>query len=609
MTTATALDGIAGGGRTAGVAAVRRLGAVIAVAILGTLLLPVRSAAAEVTFNQRVFELVNKERSARGLGAMVVDSTLAATAEDAPYSGCGFTVYGRAKDMGDRNYFSHTILGCATQSVFNILTSTGLVYSGSGENVGWMNGTTDPLVAAENLFSQWMNSSGHRDNILNPNFTRIGIGSWHTAPGATWSGGGFALPNVYIGVQIFAGGAVTTTTTTAPPATTTTVAPTTTTTPPAATGRYTPLTPARILDTRDGTGGLGVLIPGATADMQITGRGGIPTTDVSAVAMTVTVTQPSVGGYVTLYPAGIARPLAANLTFVAGETVSNLVVVKVGANGKVSLFNALGTTHVVADVAGWYSSSGTGNAGRFESVVPARILDTRNGTGGGVRLGPGASLDMQVTGRGGIPASGVQAVSMNVTVTETTAPGYLTIHPTGEVRPLAATLTYDANATVGSRTMVKLGTGGKVTIFNGGQYTDVIVDVGGWFTDSSVAGTLGALTALNPTRILDTRDGLGFLGPLLNSGSSDVQVTGRGGVPSSGVRAVVMNVTVTQPVGPGYLTISPAGATRPLASDLNYAAGETQANLVLVQLGTGGKVSLFSSAGSHVIFDVAGWIS
>lgn len=55
---------------------------------------------------------------------------------------------------------------------------------------------TDPLAAAANLHSQLMNSPGHRANILNPAFTAVGVGSWRTAPGKTWSGAGFPLSNV-----------------------------------------------------------------------------------------------------------------------------------------------------------------------------------------------------------------------------------------------------------------------------------------------------------------------------------------------------------------------------------------------------------------------------
>jgi hypothetical protein len=88
-----------------------------------------------------------------------------------------------------------------------------------------------------------------------------------------------------------------------------------------------------------------------------------------------------------------------------------------------------------------------------------------------------------------------------------------------------------------------------------------------------------------------------------------VQVTGRGGVPASGVSAVILNATVTGPTAPGWLTIFPAGTVRPLTADVNYAAGETRPNLVVVQVGAGGKVSLFTSASTQVVFDVAGWFS
>ena len=86
-------------------------------------------------------------------------------------------------------------------------------------------------------------------------------------------------------------------------------------------------------------------------------------------------------------------------------------------------------------------------------------------------------------------------------------------------------------------------------------------------------------------------------------------MTGQGGVPSSGVSAVILNATVTQPAGPGYLTVWPTGTSRPLASDLNFAGGETRPNLVVVRVGAGGKVDLFSSAGTHTVFDIAGWFS
>ena len=121
-------------------------------------------------------------------------------------------------------------------------------------------------------------------------------------------------------------------------------------------GRYHPLEPSRILDTRSGNGAPATKVgQGATLDLQVTGRGGVPAAGVSAVVMNVTVTEPSAGSFLTAWPTGSGRPDASNLNYVAGQTVPNLVVAKVGTGGKVSLFNLAGSTHVIADVVGWYS--------------------------------------------------------------------------------------------------------------------------------------------------------------------------------------------------------------------------------------------------------------
>jgi hypothetical protein len=250
-------------------------------------------------------------------------------------------------------------------------------------------------------------------------------------------------------------------------------------------------------------------------------------------------------------------------------------------------------------------------AGRYNPLTPARILDTRTGNGAPVaRLGPGASLDLQVTGRGQVPAAGVQAVVMNVAVTNTTAESFLTVHPTGEARPLASNVNWAPGDTVSSRVIAKLGTNGRVTIYNNAGQTDVIVDVNGWFTDASQAGAGGTFAPLEPARILDTRTGTGGIpGPLGAGSTVEVQVTGRGGVPVNGVTAVVLNATVVSPAGPGWLTIFPTGTAQPVASDLNYAAGEIRPNLVVVKVGAGGKVSLFTPTTAEVIFDVAGFFT
>ncbi|MBW3650219.1 MAG: S8 family serine peptidase, partial [Actinobacteria bacterium] len=379
---------------------------------------------------------------------------------------------------------------------------------------------------------------------------------------------------------------------------------------PAANARYHPLAPSRILDTRSGNGAPAAKVgPGARVDLQVTGRGGVPTTGVSAVVVNVTVTEPTAGSHLTAWPTGSARPVASNLNYSAGKTVPNLVVAKVGTGGKVSLFNNSGSTHVIADVVGWYDDGNSTSGALFSPLSPSRILDTRSGNGApAAKVGPGASVDLQVTGRGGVPTSGVSAVVVNVTVTEPTAGSHLTAWPTGSSRPLASNLNYTAGQTVPNLVVAKVGAGGKVSLFNNSGQTHVIADVVGWY-GAEGATTGPRYTSLVPARILDTRSGNGAPAAKVGAGASvDLQVTGRGGVPTSGVSAVVVNVTVTEPTAGSHLTAWPTGSSRPLASNLNYTAGQTVPNLVVAKVGAGGKVSLFNNSGqTHVIADVVGW--
>ena len=122
-------------------------------------------------------------------------------------------------------------------------------------------------------------------------------------------------------------------------------------------GGLTPLTPARILDTRSGNGAPNAALGGGkTLVLQVTGRGGVPSSGVGAVVLNVTVTNTQADGYLTVYPDGSSLPVASNVNFQAGETVPNLVVAPVGSDGKVDLYNgSSGTTQLVADVSGWYS--------------------------------------------------------------------------------------------------------------------------------------------------------------------------------------------------------------------------------------------------------------
>jgi hypothetical protein len=413
-------------------------------------------------------------------------------------------------------------------------------------------------------------------------------------------------------------------------------------------GTYQALFPQRILDTRAGlrtgtcSNGCVTLGPNSSLDLQIEGKGGVPSVGVSAVWMNVTVTNPTAGSaaapnFVSVYPTGRqGRPLASNLNFVAGQTVPNLVEAALGAGGRATLYNHAGNTDLIADVEAYVlSSQTTAGDSLYTAISPSRVGDTRAGSGQpdqGQTVGPNSIHAVQVSGMGSVPATGVSAVVLNVTVTNPTAgssqaPNFATVFPGGANTPMASNLNFVAGQTVPNRVIVPVGTVsftvGEVWIYNRAGYSDFIVDVGGWFTDASNAGASGAvLTAVAPSRICDTRPGTGTpcTGVALASNSNlNVMVAGHGGVPSMGgtaaPQAVVANVTVTNPSagsarGPNFLTAFPGPANSPLPgiSDLNFTAGETVPNLVIVKLGPDGSVNLKVFQGTtDVIVDVVGW--
>jgi hypothetical protein len=249
--------------------------------------------------------------------------------------------------------------------------------------------------------------------------------------------------------------------------------------------------------------------------------------------------------------------------------------------------------------------------GEFTGVTPARILDTRSGAGQPAPgpVGPGSSIDVQVTDRGGVPATGVQAVVLNVTAVTPSASSFLTVWPTGFARPEVSNLNVVPGQTVPNAVTVGLGDGGRVSVFNSSGATHVLFDVVGYYAD--VDGPAGSrFLSTPPSRLFDTRSGLGGVpaGPVGSGATLTFDVTGRGGIPATGVTGVVMNVTVTAPTGGGFITVYPADVGRPDASSLNFSPGQTVPNLVTVRVPASGVVAFFNANGStHLLADAVGY--
>ncbi|MGW2871383.1 right-handed parallel beta-helix repeat-containing protein [Kitasatospora sp. NPDC001225] len=243
----------------------------------------------------------------------------------------------------------------------------------------------------------------------------------------------------------------------------------------------------------------------------------------------------------------------------------------------------------------------------FTPAGPTRLLDTRApiGVPAAKAVPAWGTVDLQVAGVAGVPASGVDAVTMNVTVTDPMQDGHLTVYPHGDEAPNASNLNWTAGRTIPNLVTVAV-KDGKVSFYNAsGGTVHLIADLDGYY---SPKGSL--FHPQGPTRLLDTRAPIGV--PTAKAvpawGTVDLQVAGVGGVPTEGVTAVTMNVTVTDPMQDGHLTVYPHGDEAPNASNLNWTAGRTIPNLVTVPV-KDGKVSFYNASGGtvHVIADLAGY--
>ncbi|MFB7178956.1 hypothetical protein ACFCYI_14760 [Streptomyces sp. NPDC056257] len=239
----------------------------------------------------------------------------------------------------------------------------------------------------------------------------------------------------------------------------------------------------------------------------------------------------------------------------------------------------------------------------FTPYGPTRLLDTRSGTGAAKgKVNAYSSTRLKVAGNGGIPA-GVTAVALNVTATDTTSGGHVSVFASGNTRPTASNINFEAGQTVPNLVIAQVGEDGYVELYNGGwEPVDLIADVTGYFGRQEASG----YTPQAPTRVVDTRSGTGTkLGALAGQGSFTVKVA------QPGATAVALNVTATNPQEAGHLTVHPAGAAAPTTSNVNFTAGQTVANSVIVPVNKDGEITVRNGAWapSDVIVDLVGTYS
>jgi RHS repeat-associated protein len=272
----------------------------------------------------------------------------------------------------------------------------------------------------------------------------------------------------------------------------------------------------------------------------------------------------------------------------------------------------------------------TGDSGQYNPLAAVRIMDTRAGSGIGdcgsgqgscTTYTAGATRSLQVTGVGGVPTAGVDSVVLNVTSLNSSA-GYSTVYPAGSAQPGTASLLMSPAGPVANTVMVKVGTGGKINLA-ASNTTDLLVEVDGWYASPAGQANGTLFNAVQPVRLMDTRTapnrvgncgaGVNTCTTLASGGTQTLTVAGTGaqipGIPANAT-AVAVNVTPINQTQAAYLTVGPADAPLPVASNVNWQAGKAVSNLVVTKLSTDGKIKLFNSFGTtDVIIDLEGYFT
>ncbi len=366
------------------------------------------------------------------------------------------------------------------------------------------------------------------------------------------------------------------------------------------------MAPVRLLDTRLGSGTK--VGKGASVDVDVTANTSNVPTDATAVVVNLTGVAPSEATFLTAYPKG-SPPLGnfvSNLNLGKDDNVANLATVKVGADHAITVYNDQGSTDLVVDVVGYYRADDSivnTDRDRFVPQAPERKYDSRTGTNTALAEGETRTIDLGLT---------ADAVVVNLTVTEPTKGGFVTLFPANVATPpTASNINFVATQTIANLATVKLDAG-KVKLYNPAGTTHVVLDVVGTYVpDATGTDTAGRFVPVTPFRMYDSRSGSPAPGALADRQTRKLDVLQPGGKYPFEYNAVVANLTATNTSNHGFLTAYPSNATeRPFASNLNWRPGETRPNQIVAATDADGFTSFYNEGGTaQMIVDVAGYFT
>ncbi len=503
------------------------------------------------------FALLNQARADRGLAALTRDPGLDNLAVS--WSSKMQGVYATTRIVsGTGDCSTHGL--CHNPNLGPAVNAIDAKWTAAGENIG-------TGFDVQGLHNAFMNSPPHFENIVG-DYNRLGVGVVNDGDGRIWVTFDFMKGPALAAAEPVQSQPLAT-------------SPHAAVVPLGGTTRFTVVDPIRVVDTRTVTGPIGA---GQVLILQLAQNGFTPA-GATSVVLNLTAIGTQTDGFLSAYPCGRAMPDVSSVNYAAGHAVPNLVTVALSTTGTVCIV-ASTQAHVLADLAGWYGSSGTS---RYTPAAPRRLLDSRStGRAGSFKVSVGA---------------GAVAVTLNTTVVDPTGGGYVTAYPCGAAVPNASNLNFVAGQTVANQVTVRVGSDSSVC-FVSTVATNLIVDLSGTF---SVNGS--QLTTVVPSRFLDTRFGIGgWMGRIGAGQTVDFALGGTAGIPSA-TAGVVLNVTVAGADASGFLTVYPCDQARPNVSNLNFVPDQDVANAVTVKLAANGRLCVYASSRSDVLVDLAGYLA
>ncbi|HLM19503.1 MAG TPA: hypothetical protein VK549_16895, partial [Acidimicrobiia bacterium] len=231
-------------------------------------------------------------------------------------------------------------------------------------------------------------------------------------------------------------------------------------------------------------------------------------------------------------------------------------------------------------------------AATYSGVIAEAVRNAGNA------LATGTTSKVRVAGINDVPAD-AKAVAVNLTVTSSRAPGFITAYPCGIDRPTTSNLNFRSGQTVAVSAIVNVGADQQICVYNS-ERTHVLVDVQGYVTAGSDYVTIP------PARLTDTR----LIGTAIHPAGQPlvVPITGVGTIPSN-ASAVALTVTITDNTTSGYATAYPCDAPPPVPIALvNYIADTATPNFTIARPAADGSLCITTSTPASIVVDAFGYL-